>query len=232
MAGSFESHPLPDEPTLAVWAATLNEAGYWAYLFDASWRYAFVTDDLRLGLGDTGEVTNVPLGFHFFSAEGTRFRSTLAIGSPEMRRARHPRLARYMLATTPGGRDALRRVVDPEVADLIDELQPEAHPQAWGWQTRYAFAGTAVPEWATWIAITDPNGTLAGYCCLLKPVAGMTELAAAVAMADPSHLERMRVVESPNRHPAAILMADLEASSPLAASRRRVVAKSTHSATR
>ena len=36
------------------------------------------------------------------------------------------------------------------------------------------------------------------------------------AMADLSHLERLRVVESPRRHPAAILMADLEASSPLA----------------
>jgi len=44
----------------------------------------------------------------------------------------------------------------------------------------------------------------------------MSQLAAAVAMADLSHLERMRVVESPDRHPAAILMADLEASSTLA----------------
>src|SRR5262245_30900073 len=44
----------------------------------------------------------------------------------------------------------------------------------------------------------------------------MTQIAAALAMADPSHLERMRVVEDAQRHPAAILMADLEASSPLA----------------
>jgi class 3 adenylate cyclase len=44
----------------------------------------------------------------------------------------------------------------------------------------------------------------------------MSQVAAAIAMADPSHLERMQVVDSPDRRPAAILMADLEASSPLA----------------
>ena len=44
----------------------------------------------------------------------------------------------------------------------------------------------------------------------------MSQLAAAAYTADLAHLERMRVVEHPDRRPAAILMADLEASSPLA----------------
>src|SRR5262249_49304588 len=51
MAGSFESLPLPDDPTLAAWSAALNAPGYWAYLFDASWRYVFVTPALRVALG-------------------------------------------------------------------------------------------------------------------------------------------------------------------------------------
>ena len=51
---------------------------------------------------------------------------------------------------------------------------------------------------------------------LTKPAAGMSHLAQAAATADLAHLERMRVVEHPDRRPAAILMADLEASSPLA----------------
>ena len=49
-----------------------------------------------------------------------------------------------------------------------------------------------------------------------KPAAGMSYLAAAAATADLTHLERMRLVARPDRRPAAILMADLEASSPLA----------------
>jgi class 3 adenylate cyclase len=44
----------------------------------------------------------------------------------------------------------------------------------------------------------------------------MSQLAAAASIQDLAHLERMRAVERPDRRPAAILMADLEASSPLA----------------
>ncbi len=219
MAGSFESLPPPDEPTLAAWAAALSEAGHWAYLFDASWRYAHATDDLRLGIRDTFTTTNVPLGSHFFSAEATRFRAMAAGGSMatlESRRAVFSRLARYVLGTTPGGHDGLRRVVDPDLADLVDELAAEDHPAIWTLPTDFTFAGSAVPSFATWIALADSDGALVGYCCLLKPAAGMAQLAAAVAMADPSHLERMRAVQSPDRRPAAILMADLEASTPLA----------------
>jgi class 3 adenylate cyclase len=220
MAGSLESLPWPDDPPLAAWAEALNEAGHWAYVHDASWRYVFATDDLRLALGDTGEVTTVPLGDHILSAEGTRFRNRAggSMTSLEVRRARFPLLGRYVLATTPGGRDGLRRIVDPDLADLVDELQPEDPPRVWTLKTDFGFAGTHAPSRATWFALSDSNGTTKGYCSLLKPAAGMSHLAAAVAMADPSHLERMRFVESPDRHPAAILMADLEASSPLARS--------------
>src|SRR4029077_20837858 len=55
-----------------------------------------------------------------------------------------------------------------------------------------------------------------GLCASPKPAAGMSQIAAATSTADLAHLERMRVVEHADRRPAAILMADLEASSPLA----------------
>jgi class 3 adenylate cyclase len=44
----------------------------------------------------------------------------------------------------------------------------------------------------------------------------MSHLGVLAATADLAHLERMRFVERPGRRPVAILMADLEASSPLA----------------
>jgi class 3 adenylate cyclase len=78
------------------------------------------------------------------------------------------------------------------------------------------FAGTAVGTDGLLFRIDDREGRIVGICLLAKPAAGMSQLGAAVATADLEHLERMGLVEHPDRHPAAILMADLEASSPLA----------------
>jgi class 3 adenylate cyclase len=221
MSESVEPLPPPEDPVLAEWAATLNAAGHWAQIYDASWRLVFATDELRLTFGDTGAVTFLPIGFHFLSAEATQFRVSVNRGLavlPEFRRALFLEYGPHVLASTPDGREGLRRVVDPEYADLIDELQPRDVPDAWpgpmaGTST---FAGVDVVGSVSWFRIDDAHGNLAGFCQLTKPSAGMSQLAAAVYTADLAHLERMRVVERPDRRPAAILMADLEASSPLA----------------
>ena len=211
----FESLPLPDDPTLAVWASALNEAGYWAYVFDSSWRYVFVTDDLRIALGDTGPVTSVPLGSHVMSAEARRWNAA-RIGGEHATRRELTQVSGYVLATTPGGRDELRRVADPEVADLVDELHDSVPPPVWTERTDFSFAGKDAASWNTGIFVLNTQGAFVGVCSLAKPAAPMTQFAVAVGMADPGHLERLRVVEVANRHPAAILMADLEASTPLA----------------
>ena len=49
-----------------------------------------------------------------------------------------------------------------------------------------------------------------------KPAAGMATLGAMASMADLEHLGRIMSVSQPARRPAAVLFADLEASSPLA----------------
>jgi class 3 adenylate cyclase len=210
--------PLPDDPVLAAWASSLNEEGFWASVWDASWRQLFVTDELRLGWGDEGAVTIAPLGCHFFSAEAMQL--TARIGGPEAvverRRARFLDLGGYVLSSMPGGREELRRVVDPALADLVDQLQPQDIPAAQALGAPMTFAGTHVGGSRVLFRIDDGHGHVAGFCTLLKPAAGMSQLAAAAATADLAHLERMRVVEQPERRPAAVLMADLEASSPLA----------------
>jgi class 3 adenylate cyclase len=212
--------PLPNDPNLAAWASALNEAGHWANVFDATWGYVFATDELRLSYGDTGAVTFLPIGSHFYSAEFTQFLVSVNRGRyvlPEFRRAHFLEIAPYMLASTPGGREELRRVVDPEFANLVDELQPKDLPAVWAGPTvSSTFAGVDVVGSATYFRIEDAHGHVAGFCTLSKPAAGMSQLAAAAYTADPAHLERMQAVEHADRRPAAILMADLEASSPLA----------------
>jgi class 3 adenylate cyclase len=220
MTDRLKPLPLPDDPNLAAWASALNDAGHWADVYDSGWREVFVTDELRLSLGDTGAVTFLPIGFHVFSAEATRFRVWVIGGRfvlPEFRRAHFLEIGPYVLASTPGGRKELRRVVDPEFAYLLDQLEPKDLPAVWpGPDVTGTAAGLEVASSATSFRIDDAHGNLAGSCNLAKPSAGMSQLAAATSTVDLEHLERMRTVEHADRRPAAILMADLETSSPLA----------------
>jgi len=214
------SLPLPDDPSVAVWASALNESGYWADAWDAGWRLVWVSDELRLTHGDKGAGTVFPVGFHIFSAEMSRWRVSSSRGRfvlPEFRRGHFLELGPYVLASTPGGRDELRRIVDPEFADLVDQLEPKDPPAVWrGPDVPATIAGLDVMSSTTHIRVDDAHGNLAGFCNLVKPSAGMSQLAAATHTADLEHLERMRAVEHADRRPAAILMADLEASTPLA----------------
>ena len=215
----LETLALPDDPVLAAWASALNNAGHWAILLDATWRYAFVTDELRLIYGDTGPLSATPIGSNWFSAEAVQFREAIVGGSEAVgkyRRAVFSRLGGYALASIPGGREELRRVVDPEVADLIDDIEPQDIPRVWEGRSRASTAGTEVDTQSLLFRIDDSVGRLTGICILIKPAAGMSHLYAAAATADLTHLERIQAVTHPDRRPAAILMADLEASSPLA----------------
>jgi class 3 adenylate cyclase len=196
----------------------MNDAGQWSDVFDADWRYVYATDEMRSSFGDTGAVTFLPIGSHLFSAEFTQFRVAVARQVlPEFRRAHFLELGPYVLASTPGGREELRRVVDPEFANLVDELQPKDPPAVWsGLAVSSTFAGIDVVGSVTFFRIDDVHGHVAGFCALAKPAAGMSQVAAAVYTVDAAYLERMQAVEHADRRPAAILMADLEASSPLA----------------
>jgi class 3 adenylate cyclase len=210
--------PLPAHPLLRIWASVLNEAGYWASLLDAQWRYVFDTDEMLLSYRDMG-ARRSPIGAHYLSAETREFISETvggSWGSWEGRRDWFLRVGPYVLAETPGGRDELRPIVDPELADYVDELQPLALPPLYVTRAEFTTAGATVSGAAVLLRIDDDQGRRVGVFILSKPAAGMSHLARAAATADLTHLERMGGIARPERRPAAILMADLEASSPLA----------------
>jgi class 3 adenylate cyclase len=215
---SLETLPRPEDPVLRECASTLNDAGYWAHVLDANWQVVYLTDEVRLSY-DVPEVGALPIGHHWFSLEWVTFRQRGggSWNEPEFRRDHFRQHGPYALAGMPGGHEGLRKVVDPELTDLVEGLQPLDLPQVWSPPSNaIRFGGEQVMTPITWIRIDDPDGRLIGVVHLGKPAAGMSQLAAATATADLGHLERMRLVERPGRRPAAILIADLEASSPLA----------------
>ena len=213
----IETMPFPEDPTLATYAAVLNETGHWATVRDAQWRIVFQTDEMRLSQGEQISSALQRVGEHCFGPAEMSRRTVLDAGDArETIRRTFRDGGPFVLFDTPGGRDELRRVVDPALVDLVDEIEPVEAPPIWRDNFVYKLAGSSAENSTLYMRIHDRAGTFVGTIFLGKPRPGMSQLATATAMADLDHLDRMALVEQPDRRPAAVLMADLEASSPLA----------------
>jgi class 3 adenylate cyclase len=213
--------PLPEDPVLAATASALNDAGYWAEIVDREWRTAYLTDDARRIYGGRVELAPYTLGVHLYGPE----RVTEAM---EWRGGQFPldilrkglsTAGAWVLADTPGGRDALRSIVDPRLRDIVDELSPPLEAPAavsYHFTGIYTAARRPVDILVTILRLRDDEGRLAGYATISKPALGMANIARMTALGDHRHFERMDRMAIPGRRPAAILFADLESSSSLA----------------
>lgn len=214
----IETMPFPDDPTLAAFAAVLNETGHWASIFDAQWRVVFVTDEMRLSVGEQFDSAFRRVGEHRFGpSQVSRIKAMSSGDATESIREDFRLAGPFILFDTPGGRDELRRVVDPALVDLVEEIEPVEPPPAWrGVDHHLKQAGSSAATTSLFMRVHDRAGTFVGTVRVGKPRPGMSQLATATALADLDHLDRMALVGQPDRRPTAVLMADLEASSPLA----------------
>jgi len=215
---SGDTYPLPEDPALAQVAAGLRDTGHWGWIVDDRWRTVYATDQLRLTFGAGQELASWPLGEHLFGPAAMSASSLWRFGSntPELMGRLLNFLGGWVLADTPGGIDELREIVDPELRSRVNEITL-SDPVAQGSTviaTSFARAKVDVPAFA--FRVRESSGRLAGTAIITKPAPGMAVLGAMASMADLGHLERMQSVSVPARRPAAILFADLEASSPLA----------------
>ena len=121
-----------------------------------------------------------------------------------------------MLTDVPGGRDALREAVHAELRDLVDDVEPSDAPAVvyGGPTTSSSFGGIGYTTLA--LRVHDESGRFVGIAALSKPAVPMQTLFMLAASGDVGHFERMQQLASAGRRPAAILFADLEASTPLA----------------
>jgi class 3 adenylate cyclase len=209
--------PLPDDPLLASYAQALNDAGHWAMVVDSAFRVVFITDELRRSQAGLEGLARVPLGLHYFGSEAMALRALMSHAKADSRREQVAAFFPELLAATPGGRPELRQLVDPRFHDLIDEL-PDSQPRA-----SFAFQmatnrswGIDLNSWYSIFRVYATSGQVAGYVWIGKPAAGMSMLGTMAGGSDLRHLERTQNVVTADRRPAAILFADLEASSPLA----------------
>ena len=211
--------PLPDDPLLAEVASSLRDAGHWAEIVDPDWRIVYTTDELRLAQGFMVKPMPLTIGMHMFGAEclAQQEQSSADSRMVEVYREVLASIGDWVLADTPGGRDALRSIVDPRLREVVDQLVASDRTVASSSTHGGIGVGSSRPTLdLTVMRIRDVDGRLAGTVVIQKPHVGMSMLATLGAMGDPQHFARMQGVASADRRPAAILFADLESSSSLA----------------
>ena len=214
--GGSLTYPLPERPALAEVASTLQGAGHWALVVDDRWRLVFATDALRLTFGAFEGLAPFAVGEHFFGPEAVRVALgwRMGLSTTELYREFFVGLGGFVLADTPGGRDALRHVIDAGLVDVVDQLTPNEASASF-FVSRGMGLDRPVGIHATAIRIRDAAG-LAGTAIITKPDTPMGTIGALTSMGDTGHVERMQLVAKAARRPAAILFADLEGSSSLA----------------
>ncbi len=212
------SLPLPEDPALAAMAAALRDVGHWAEIVDRDWRLVYSTEDLRRIYGGLTDLAPVALGVHYFGSEAMSIRLRWRSGpnTLELVRDLFGAFGGLILADTAGGRDELRQLVHPALRDLVDRMSPVDDSPARSFAWRGMHLGTPVDALTTAVRVHDAAGRRAGTALISKPGAGMAILATVAVGVDLRHFERMQLVAKAARRPAAILFADLEASSPLA----------------
>lgn len=209
--------PLPVDPVLHAMAVAMRDAGQWGEIVDRDWRWTYMTDDLRRSYGGLLELADVALGEHYFGPAAMAARLTWRTGlnTVDVVRDMFAQIGDLVLADTPGGHDELVARVHHQLRELVGRLTPRRVPaQSFGW--RGSHSGSERLAHVIAMRLHDDAGRFAGTALTYKPAASMTVLGTIAGAGDLRHFERMQRVAKPARRPAAILFADLEASSPLA----------------
>jgi class 3 adenylate cyclase len=200
------------DPTLLQVIAAWDEGGYWATAVDDRWRLVVITAE-RAAAADDQHV----MGEFFYGSAQTAadLKGRSGHNSIEDKRTDFVRHGGWLLTDIPGGRDALREMVDPAMRDLVDEVEP-CEDEALAHEIRTEAFGRGVG--ATMVAqrVRDSSGRIVGTVLVTKPAVGMNTLGMLTSAGDLGHFARMRQLASAGRRPAAVIFADLEGSVPLA----------------
>lgn len=214
---SYEACLLPEHPLLREAAAAFEEARHWAWIVDGDWRIVYMTDDARVSWARRGgRYAPVAVGHHLFSRESMALREDWLYGltTTDLWRDFFRTFGSLVLNDTPGGREALGQLVDPSLVDIVEELEPRDTAIHGGTILATGLTGLLTTQMVAH-RLRDADGTLVGTVMTGKPHAGMSVLIGLTYDRDLGHLERMERFMNADRYPAAILFADLEASSEL-----------------
>lgn len=218
-AGAASSPPAglpraPDgaHPDLQAMVARLDRAGWAAEAYDADWRLIWMAEELKELLGEY-DREKLGYGKHFFE---------MRLVEPWLSALTEESVARvltevlpYVMADTPGGKEAVVAMASAEWQPLLEPLEPAAPPPFWAWSFEFV-QGDLPPAPGSGIALRGygEDGSFMGTIQIYTPGLPASVLSL-VARGDSDMFARMAALLEPGRRQAAILFADLQASGPL-----------------
>jgi class 3 adenylate cyclase len=184
----------------------------WAFdIYDAEWRLAYVSNELKTMLGEQDEER---LGYGRHIVEVLRMDPWDRALTDESKAGVFANNAPRWMHGTPGGKEAFQRLLGPTLAPYVSDIEPSAS-RAWTFEFEYVEGELPpLPIGCVTAQIRGDSGELIGqftiYSARLPP-----RLLTLLTRGDEAMFERMAQLVEPGRHAAAILFADLQASGTL-----------------
>jgi class 3 adenylate cyclase len=191
----------------------LQRTSWAADVFDPAWNLVWVSDGLKDILGERDDEA-LGYGQHILAVRALE--PWQRVLDADARRELLLHNAAYWLHDTPGGREAVMEICPEPLRERIGQLEPAAPPPVWTWDFEYAsgeLPKVRVSAVATRVFGSDGDrlGTSTIYGPGLSP-----RMSTLLVRGDEAMFERMARLVEPHKRQAAILFADLEASSLLA----------------
>ena len=171
------------DPALMQVITAWTDAGHWAFAVDARWRSVVVSDELA-SVGWSSFV----MGEFIFGSRQIEFELSGSgrVMTAEDQRNTFVRVGRWLLRDIPGGRDALRELVDPSLINLVDDIEPcdddalsyQLHTAAFGGRSSSAYVAQRV---------RDASGQVVGTVFVIKPAVGMNVIGMLTGTGDLNH---------------------------------------------
>ena len=200
-------------------AAELERTRWAANAFDAEWRLAWVSQELKVLLGEEDEEK---LGYGRHVAETWGTGPWLGSMTRESAIRWFNELVPRLIAETPGGRPAVERMLAAEARPMgapelaaLEVPDPDDLPDLWASHLQFV-QGSLPPIRINYMGARarDHHGSPLGTLFVYGPALPASVLTL-VARGDLGMFQRMAKLVEPGRHRAAILFADLQSSSEL-----------------
>ena len=181
-----------------------------AELFDENWNLLWVSDELKALLGEHDEA-KLGIGTHILEARRNELWSRAA--TEESQQVWSRANLSYVVFETPP--EILGQIEMPEDPRAVEGMDPRPAPPAWTFELVYQRPGFA-PMRTTCLTVrlNDTDGSRIGAANVYVPALPAT-LVDLLSRGDERMFERMSRLVDPDRHAAAILFADLQASGTL-----------------